>query len=196
MKNDTISKKDFYQSWHFLNSHSEFNTEEFCFMDCLDVSVVKVNLETNSIDDDFSKNTKVEFWLECGPREYCEDFGRIVPTHDLDLDCGGETFEDAIIELARLVSCCYGETIVPGFVMEKPEDLEDQSLISEIPIGIISEFKIIEPEKAWGIGTVCPYCSKIQNSKTVVILKEKIKSELIVFIDCDDCNRNYHINIK
>lgn len=196
MEVDTISKKDFYQSWHFLNSHSKFNTEEFCFMDCLDVSVVKVNPETNSIDDDFSKNTKVEFWLECGPREYCEDFGRIISTHDPDLDCGGETFEDAIIELARFVSCYYGEIINPEFVMEYPEELEDQSLVSEIPVGVIFEFKIIDPEKTWGIGTVCPHCSKVQNSKTIISLEEKIKSELIVFLDCDDCGRNYHINVK
>ena len=30
-------------------------------------------------------------------------------THDIDLDCGGDTFEEAIIELAKLVKKYYGD---------------------------------------------------------------------------------------
>ena len=67
--------------------------------------IVKVNPETNAIDDDPHKNTKVQIWLEHGP--YDAEWGAC--THDIDLDCGGDTFEEAIINLAKLVEEKYGD---------------------------------------------------------------------------------------
>ena len=90
---------DFYSAWNFLNQHKMFNDK---FMPELWVEVVKVNPETNSVDDDSDKNTKVRIWLEHGP--YDEKYGF---THDIDLDCGGDTFEEAIIKLAELVQKYY-----------------------------------------------------------------------------------------
>ena len=79
------------------------------FKDCLDVERVKVNpnkmdSEGNCyIDDNEELNTKDEVWLEYGGWCYCEEFGRCLPSHDIDLDCGGDTYEEAIINLANLV---------------------------------------------------------------------------------------------
>ena len=92
---------DFYTSWKFLEGHKAFN-EYFSLG--LYVEVVKVNPVTNEIDDDATKNTKVQVWLECGT--YVETNGLI---HDIDLDCGGDTFEEAIIELAKLVKKYYSD---------------------------------------------------------------------------------------
>jgi len=103
---------DFYTSYQWLYSHSMFQEEvsynndtwnESHFKECLDIDVVKVNPETNSTDDDESKNTKSQIWLECG--KYNKEF-RI---HDIELDCGEDTFEKAIIELANLAMKWYGE---------------------------------------------------------------------------------------
>ena len=91
---------DFYSAWQFLETHKIFNDE---FNNGLWTQVVKVNPETNAIDIDTSKNTKVQIWLEHGP--YDKEWGGC--THDLDLDCGGDTFEEAIIELAKLVEEKY-----------------------------------------------------------------------------------------
>lgn len=104
---------DFYKAFAFLEQHSYFkyslqgetgekNCE--CFPYALDVQVVKVNPETDSIDDDENKNTEIRVWLECGDWDY--DCG--VATHDIKLDCGAETFEEAIIKLAGLVAKEYG----------------------------------------------------------------------------------------
>ena len=90
---------DFYTSWHFLNKHKMFNGQ---FITGLYIEVVKVNPDTNSIDDDKTKNTKEQVWLECGPYE--KPYGL---THDIYLDCGGDTFEEAIIKLAGLVKKYY-----------------------------------------------------------------------------------------
>lgn len=91
-------KKEFYKAWHYLLNHKIFND---AFVDCLDIEVVKVNPVTNSVDNNFSKNTKVQVWLECGP------WNKKCRMHDIDLDCGGDTFEDAIIKLAYLVRDKY-----------------------------------------------------------------------------------------
>lgn len=91
---------DFYDSFHYLTNHIIFDNH---FQECLDIWVAKVNPKTCEIDDDTSKNTKVEVWLECGPyKSECT-------THNIDLDCGGDTFEEAIIELAKLVKEIYGD---------------------------------------------------------------------------------------
>lgn len=93
---------DFYESWRFLAKHKIFD-ESFEY-DRLWIHVTKVNPVTNELDDDKTKNTKVQVWLECFPDNPKID-GRY---HDIDLDCGGDTFEEAIIELAKLVMNKYG----------------------------------------------------------------------------------------
>ena len=99
---------DFYEAWEFLNHQPMFYMN---FAYDLWIDVVKVNPETNAIDIDKDKNTKVQVWLEHG--EYDSEYHSC--GHDIDLDCGGDTFEEAIIELARLVKENYtddGEKII------------------------------------------------------------------------------------
>lgn len=91
---------DFYTAWKFLSNHKMFNGLFECG---LWTEVVKVNPETNEVDDDRAKNTKVQVWLEHGP--YDKEWGST--THDIDLDCGGDTFEEAIVKLASLVKKSY-----------------------------------------------------------------------------------------
>lgn len=94
------NKMDFYTAWHFLEGHPIFHRRFSCD---LVVDVVKVNPDTNAIDDDETKNTKVQVWLEHGP--YIHKFNMC--SHDIELDCGGDTFEEAIVELAALVKNRY-----------------------------------------------------------------------------------------
>lgn len=91
---------DFYNAYTYLINHPIFAEN---FSKCLDIEVVKVNPATLQIDDKPELNTKTQVWLECGP--YIENES----THDIDLDCGDDTFETAIIELAELVRKHYGD---------------------------------------------------------------------------------------
>lgn len=123
---------DFHDSWHFLRDHPAFQAKGkhgkgygSRFHEALDIDVVKVNPKTLSIDDDKKKNTATRIWLECGQVEdpMSEDFASLrecnglsaeqknygVLSHDIRLDCGGKTFEEAIIKLAKLVKKYYGE---------------------------------------------------------------------------------------
>jgi hypothetical protein len=103
---------DFYEAYNFLKEHPmvHYNKINY-FSRCLDIDVVKINPQTNSIDDDSSKNTKTEVWLEFGKYDLFEVYeGKSMESaqHDYDLDCGADTFEKAIIELANLVFEKYG----------------------------------------------------------------------------------------
>lgn len=109
---------DFYKAWSFLENHPMFDYEGINeFRICLDIYVVKVNLETREIENNESKNTETRVWLECGPylrpKDLKEDERKNWPygtcSHDYDLDCGAPTFEEAIIVLANLVMKKYGK---------------------------------------------------------------------------------------
>lgn len=69
--------------------------------------------DTKTINDDQSKNVNLEWWVECGPYVDVEDFWgegpKYMPSHDWELDCGGNTAEEAILNLARLVLEKYGD---------------------------------------------------------------------------------------
>lgn len=105
-----METNNFYDAYQYLTEHyifkddnniSHFNGE------CLYIDVVRVNPETMEISDNDDENTKVQVWLECGPYlpeddEYCEG-----AEHDIDLDCGADTFEEAIVMLAKLVWAKY-----------------------------------------------------------------------------------------
>ena len=102
---------DFYEAYHYLREHNMFQGN---FQSCLDIEVVKVNPLSKSIDDDDTLNTETNVWLECGK------YSKYIPYHDFELDCGGVTFEEAIIKLANLVKKYYGDDYV-WVEDEKPE---------------------------------------------------------------------------
>ena len=96
---------DFYKSWWWLYKHPIFQDEDkdsMLFSRCLNIYVAKVNPLNSTIEDNEDLNIKTEVWLECGK------YDRNTYWHDTELDCGGDTYEDAIIELANLVFKEYG----------------------------------------------------------------------------------------
>lgn len=126
-KKPTMRFMDFHEAWWFLTEHPAFKDvhEIDHFQECLDIEVVKVNPNTDEVDDDESKNTATRVWLECGrvlSREEVvadlkgdpdgmipADYAGATNFHDIDLDCGAPTFEEAIRELAGLVYDKYGD---------------------------------------------------------------------------------------
>ena len=92
----------FIESWDYLRKLDIVHYKGVSqFGKCLTTEVVKTNPSTLEIDDNKELNTKVQVWLEFGGIVKDEHLG-IIPEHDIDLDCGADTFEEAIIELARL----------------------------------------------------------------------------------------------
>lgn len=111
---------DFYEAYHFVASHpansldrkvhSTYDVENN-FLHCLFMEVVKVN--PNNVDEEGScisewrkgrthLNTKTEIWLEYG-EVMLDENKKVAYAHDPDLDCGGDTYEEAIVNLANLM---------------------------------------------------------------------------------------------
>lgn len=113
---------DFYEAWWYLNECQSFKAtkedlrkigisdnlakimseQTSYFSESLCIEVQKVNPENNTIDDE-KLNTKIEVWLECGSPFYNEITNTILTYHNWDWDCGGDTFEEAIINLANII---------------------------------------------------------------------------------------------
>lgn len=109
---------DFYDAYNFLSTHPMiYHDNDNYFNRCLDIEVVKVDPTNNELNlEDSSKNTKTMVWLEFGPvveDTYNDFLTSYIPSHDIDLDCGGDTFEEAIIELANLVYDKYKNEKTP-----------------------------------------------------------------------------------
>lgn len=103
----------------------------------LDRCVIKENFDihyarvdsTGKVNSDDSKNTFQACWLEFGEmkwgyhtkpkQENCPAY--VLNYHDIDLDCGAPTFDDAIVKLAKLVRKKFGD-----FPVEKWQRLAPQ----------------------------------------------------------------------
>jgi len=85
------------------------------------LSIFYTKTDGKRVNDDRSKNVFTEFWLEFGPVEYgyCSNYpdpktGWDMETveqnyHDWKLDCGGSTFDEALIRLARNIRRIRGD---------------------------------------------------------------------------------------
>ncbi|MCI0560890.1 MAG: hypothetical protein MN733_20590 [Nitrososphaera sp.] len=118
---------DFYTAYWWFYSHPAFSCKGQCagdegFFIALEFCVQKVDPVTRRIEDDQSRNTHPEIWLEAGPwltakeagmDDLCKDEDSIYgfPSHDYNLDCGGDTFEEALIKMAGLVKENYGDYV-------------------------------------------------------------------------------------
>lgn len=92
-------KQKAYEAWWWMIENHEWLPAG------IDIDFMKVNPKTSEQDEDETKNTQFEYWIEAGSfdknsNSFC---------HDTDLDCGGKTFEEAIINLAKLVKKYYGD---------------------------------------------------------------------------------------
>jgi hypothetical protein len=103
VRGDVQMFTDFYEAWCYLVNHRIYKDKKYGFdhfqRHCLDINIVKVNPKNDTIEYDDILNTKTQVWLESGMYVDNDKQGM----HDIDLDCGADTFEDAIIELANLV---------------------------------------------------------------------------------------------
>lgn len=110
---------DFYVAWWWLQQHPVFwyfggnrhhestlqwerGTDEG-----LEFRPVKVNPETERIDDDKARNTALRIWVEVFP---CSMTGGRdgIRLHDYECDTGGPTYEEAVIRVAREIYAVHG----------------------------------------------------------------------------------------
>lgn len=104
---------------------ADWQDEEFddgSLYECAEFEYVYVNPEREYREDDDTLNTAFRIWIEAGPwHDQATDgntpepeggwnqYNRWINSHDIRLDCGAATMEDALLELAALVECFYNE---------------------------------------------------------------------------------------
>lgn len=100
-----------HDAYWFLAEHPQRGHLDSSFIHALDVSVMKIDPLTRRVEDDPARNTEMEIWLESGPgyTDPAQYHGAYIPIHDWKLDCGGPTFEAALIQLAEKVRAQYGD---------------------------------------------------------------------------------------
>jgi hypothetical protein len=109
MKTKTTKNFDFHSAWEFIKNHPNFQSEDGkTRIHTIWIDIVKINPVLKKICKLNFLNTKVEFWLEYGPSNYDEDLKEWVNYLDDDLQASGDTFEEAIINLAYLIEKKYG----------------------------------------------------------------------------------------
>jgi hypothetical protein len=111
--------EDFWVAWHWLNEHPLFYqchrdfherglVENRGILDgCVEVIPVKFNPETGRVSEDATKNTRMEFWVEVFPRAMRPSRSGI-SLHDHPRDTGGDTYEQAIINVAKKIYDHHG----------------------------------------------------------------------------------------
>lgn len=103
--NDAL-REEFYAAWWWLNDNHQWAIHNISMVP------MKVHPKLKRVVNDKAKNTLVNYWLETGPWENLEESGRVY-SHDIRLDCGADTFEEAMINLADLVKNNYGQKSDP-----------------------------------------------------------------------------------
>jgi hypothetical protein len=111
--------EDFWVAWHWLNEHPIFYRchrdfhekgllENRGILDgCVEVIPAKVNPETRKRSEDETKNSKLEFWVEVFPRSLKPERDGI-SLHDYERDTGGDTYELAIVAVAKAIYAHHG----------------------------------------------------------------------------------------
>ena len=105
-----IRYSKFANAWWFLQDHprlEKYRKFPASIEMALEIMVGYVNPKTNTVDDDENKNTKQEIWLEFGFPIYDRKNKIYAFEHDIRLDVGAPTFEEAFIKLAKLVKKFY-----------------------------------------------------------------------------------------
>ncbi len=119
---------------------------EGSYLDCVRFDYVFVNPKNETIMEDSAQNTAFRVWIEAGgwadlsqdpgipaPPEGWTDHNRWVPVHDLNLDCGGEDAESALVELGLRLKFFYNDDGTPkdfpddcgGYFLNDDDDPEN-----------------------------------------------------------------------
>lgn len=99
---------NFVDKYWWIYNHPKLRGPEYGSV-WIEIEPHMVCPETNRIEDDDSLNTKVQYWVECGGTCIDEFLGGVSQYHDCDLDCGGDTYEEAVERLYELVLTHYDD---------------------------------------------------------------------------------------
>lgn len=99
---------NYVDKYYWVYNHPSLRSRYFLYPE-IDVYPVTVCPDTNEIAKDESLNTKPKIWVEVTVANKKCDQKIYKSYHDYDLDCTGDTYEEAINILYELVLNGYGD---------------------------------------------------------------------------------------
>jgi hypothetical protein len=117
---------DAHRAFEFLDDHPVRGWMDSSFISALTFDYVRVDPETDAIEDAPDRNTAIRVWLETGPGQTgpVGDEPGGATWHDPGLDCGEPDFETALMRLAANVRARYGPPLADGLADAVPSDVE------------------------------------------------------------------------
>lgn len=81
--------------------------------------------ETNRVENLSMLNTKLQFWVEFMIPHFDEQFKTQCHSHDWELDCGGDTWEEAVEALYQKVLNKYGDYTKEDLDKQREDAMKD-----------------------------------------------------------------------
>lgn len=97
-----------FDKYWFCKRHPKFINPDFVEVEIL-IDPHMVCKQTKRIEDYKPLNTEIQYWVEFCPPWYDEDIKKWIRSHDMECDCGGWTYDEAIDNLYNLVLEKYGD---------------------------------------------------------------------------------------
>lgn len=95
------------EKYYWITQHPKY--VPFADTAVIEITPHMVCPETNRIEDLQLLNTKLQFWVELMIPHFDEQHKQYCHAHDYELDCGGDTWEEAVENLYKLVLEKYGD---------------------------------------------------------------------------------------
>ena len=149
---------------------------------------------TNRIEQFHALNTKTQLWVEFMSPMYVESDDEWVQAHDYELDCGGDSYDEAIDELYKNVLSTYGD-----YTQKDADDTFNQ--IHTISPSIYNSTNLIWEERYnWSACLIDPESKELMQSEiktiksTIEALQNYLKSctieqqeEASVYLETEEC---------
>lgn len=91
----------------WLQDHRLWDQHGGSFGRCTSIIPIFVDPVSGDVSDCRADNTRLDVWIEAGPMVVVG--GKLIASHDIDLDCGGTPLGEALANLASLVRHFYGD---------------------------------------------------------------------------------------
>lgn len=138
-----------YDKYWFCKRHPAFINSDFLEVEIL-IDPHMVCPLTGRVENYQPLNTKIRYWVEFCPPWFDEDqTKKWVRSHDVDCDCGGWTYEEAVDNLYDLVLEKYGDYTEQD-IDDKEEEVFQYSKNSlNIPNHVLNPSYRQEHERPW-----------------------------------------------
>lgn len=102
--------------YYWIIDHPKLSNKKYGTQPTIELTPHMVNPFNDTIEEDQSLNTKQQWWVEVNvansyfdPKAVFPDDKSFERSHDWELDCGGNTAEEAVDKLYELVVNKYGD---------------------------------------------------------------------------------------